>query len=227
MTVEFEWVGNVGVARMNSGENRFNPTSLGALHAILGEIEARPEPSAFVLTGSDKFFSNGLDLDRFGTHPEELVPSVEQLAALLGRLLVLPAYCVGALNGHAFAGGGILSLAFDWRVMRSDRGYLCLNEIDLKMPFTEQLFAGMSAQVPRPSLVQAMLTGARYGAEEALALGLVNETASGDEVLERALARATAMADKGGSIMGSHKRNLFGDHARRAGWNPSSDTSNS
>ena len=68
------------------------------------------------------------------------------LEQTIGRLLVFPAYTVAAINGHAFAGGALISCAFDYRVMREDRGYFCFPEVDIRIPFT----AGMAALIHGP-----------------------------------------------------------------------------
>jgi enoyl-CoA hydratase/carnithine racemase len=59
----------------------------------------------------------------------------------LGRLLCFPVPTIAAINGHAFAGGFMLAFAHDYRIMRTDRGFLCLPEIDLGMG----LLPGMNA----------------------------------------------------------------------------------
>ena len=90
-----------------------------------------------MLTGQGKFFSNGLDLERFGTNPSEFGATLTELHRTIGRLLVYPAYCVAALNGHTFAAGALLSCAFDYRVMRADRGYWCMNEAEIGLALDE------------------------------------------------------------------------------------------
>ena len=55
----------------NEGENRVNLDSLGRLNEILDELEQLEGPLGIVLTGQGKFFSNGLDLERFGSNPSE------------------------------------------------------------------------------------------------------------------------------------------------------------
>ena len=197
-TLEIERRGDVAVLRMVDGENRFNRTSIDRWHEVLGELEATAGPLAVVVTGDGKFFSNGLDLDWFGEHPEQAGGVVDDVHRLLGRLLVLPAYTVAAMNGHAFAGGAMLSCACDVRVMRDDRGYWCLPEVDLGMPFTDGMNALIPARVPPMTAHEAMVTGRRYSGADALAAGIVNEIAAEDQVLARAVDVAQSLSSKAG-----------------------------
>ena len=109
MSVDIEERGPVRILRWDDGENRMNPDSMAELDAALDHLESIEGPLAFVLTGTGKFFSNGLDLDRFATAPEELGVTAHLVHLLLGRMLLFPAYTVAAINGHAFAAGAMLS----------------------------------------------------------------------------------------------------------------------
>ena len=55
---------------------------------------------------------------------------------VINSFLCLPIPTVALINGHAFAGGCLLALAHDYRIMRSDRGYMCMNEILLPSPLS-------------------------------------------------------------------------------------------
>ena len=80
---------------------------------------------------------------------------------LFARLLAFPAYTVAALNGHTFAAGAMLALACDDRVMRTDRGYFCLPEADIGLPFTDGMAALILARLDHVAAREAMLTGRR------------------------------------------------------------------
>jgi enoyl-CoA hydratase/carnithine racemase len=69
-----------------------------------------------------------------GEHPQEAGPFVDEVHGLLARLLSLPVVAVAACQGHVFAAGAMLALAHDARVMRADRGYFCLPEVDISIP---------------------------------------------------------------------------------------------
>lgn len=210
--------GDVVVLVMDDTENRFNLDSLAEWHAALDDIEAADGPLAVVVTGTGKFFSNGLDLDRMGAEPDEAGPTVSGVHRLLGRMSLLPAYTVAAINGHAFAGGAMLACTCDVRIMRTGRGYWCLPEVDLGLPLTDCMLGIVTARLPRAAAHDAIITGRRYTAEDAAQLGIVDEALPEDRVLERAVELAAAMAPKDRSVIATHKQMLFGEVANRCGW---------
>jgi Delta3-Delta2-enoyl-CoA isomerase len=207
--LDVEEVGPVRVLHWRDGENRFNGASMAAWHAVLDDLEHVDGPLALVAVGEGKFFSNGLDLDWISA-AHDAPAFMADVHRLLGRMLVFPAYTVAALNGHTFAAGAMLSSAFDHRIMRDDRGYWCLPEVDLGLPLTPAMTATVTAKLPAIAAHDAMLTARRYDADAALAIGIVDDTAPETEVLDRAIAAATAMATKNRSVIAEHKRQLFG-----------------
>jgi enoyl-CoA hydratase/carnithine racemase len=195
---------------MHDEENRFNRESIDRWHTLLDALEADEGPLAVVTTGAGKFFSNGLDLDWMGANPDAAAPLVDDVHRLLGRVLGLGAMTIAAVNGHAFAGGAMLATAHDFLVMRDDRGYWCLPEVDLGLPLTPAMHAVITAKLPRVAAHEAMMTGRRYTASEAVAAGIVHRTASEQSVLDDAIAWATEMAGKDRSVIAAHKRLTYG-----------------
>jgi enoyl-CoA hydratase/carnithine racemase len=210
--IETDKHGHVTVLRMDAGENRFNPGSLDALEAAFDEIDASEGPAAVVLTGTGRFFSNGLDLEWMGTAPEgEPQKVVVRVQALLARMLISPVAIVGAINGHAFAAGAMLALACDELVMREDRGFFCLPEVDINIPFTPGMSALIRSKLSRRTARESMLTGRRYGGPDALAAGIVDDIAAEVDVLGRSIERAEALAGKNRHVVGAIKSELYGD----------------
>ncbi|HEV3359027.1 MAG TPA: enoyl-CoA hydratase-related protein [Pseudonocardiaceae bacterium] len=201
--------GDVFVLDLGDNENRFHPDWLASANAALDEVEAADGARALVTAASGKFFSNGLDLDWLmanGDHAADYVISVHQLFA---RVLALPVTTVAALQGHTFAAGAMLSLAHDFRVMRADRGYWCLPEVDINIPFTPGMSALIQARLPQPAMHEAMTTGRRYGGADALAAGIVDRAVAEAEVRTTALAIAQSHTGKAGPTLEAIKARMY------------------
>jgi enoyl-CoA hydratase/carnithine racemase len=198
--------GDVALVRMDAGENRFDRTSIDAWHAALDELEPIEGSFALVTTGAGKFYSNGLDLDWVlgdGAADAAFLSDVERL---LIRILDFPAITVAAVNGHAFAAGAMLATAHDFVVMREDRGFWCLPEVDLGLPLTPRMFEVVAGHLPEATLRESLLTGRRHPGSEAKAAGIAHELASQEDVLVRAMERAQALAYKDRRVVREHKR---------------------
>jgi Delta3-Delta2-enoyl-CoA isomerase len=197
---------------MKAEENRFNLPMLEAFGQALDEVEADEAALAVVLTGEGKFFSNGLDLEWMTEAGEESTRLVvEQLQALFIRLLTFPVPVIAAVNGHAFAGGAMLALACDERVMREDRGYFCLPEVDINIPFVLGMSKLVEAKLTPTAAHKAMLSGHRFGGPEAVQWGIVNEAVAEDQVLPAASERTQALAGKNRTVATAIKSALYHD----------------
>jgi len=206
--IELEQVGPIWVMRFRSGENRLNETFVGELNEALDTVESAGLPTALVTTGEGKFYSNGLDLDWLGTAPD---PSgfMDTVHDLLVRVLMFPAVTVAAVNGHAFAAGAMLATAHDFMIMRSDRGYWCLPEVDLGLPLTPTMHAVVAARLPRFTLHEAVTTGKRYDAEAAIAAQIAHGSAPEGDVLRTAAALATELSGKDHVVVARHKELMY------------------
>lgn len=196
--IDLQREGDVFIVQMADGENRLSPPMLDELGDALSAIEEAEGPKSLVTVGTEKFFSNGLDLDHIGANPNDLLPYLFRVHSLFTRILSMPCATVAAQNGHTFAAGAMLAICHDHRIMREDRGYWCLPEVDLGMQFTEGMNALIPARIPPTTAHEAMITGRRYTGPEALAAGIVDEVAADDQVLPRAIEVAQSLAAKAG-----------------------------
>lgn len=211
--VNFHVDGHVAVASLNSGENRFNPSFLDALLGALDAIETDTTATALVVhSNHEKIFCNGIDL-------EWLVPVIRQqdmaaakaffyqLNSLFKRLLTYPLVTIAAISGHAFAGGAVLACAFDFRFMRSDRGYFCLPEVDLGLPFFPGMNAILSRAIPQHALIEMQLTGVRLTADMCLSHHIVKGACPLPELMDEAMGFARRV-DKQRSVVAELKARL-------------------
>ncbi len=191
--------GDVFVLDLGDGENRFNPSWVGAVRAAIEEVEAAEGPRALVTTARGKAWSLGLDLEWMGQNAGELETFVADVHGLFARVLAAGVFSVAAIQGHCFAAGAMLAMSHDLRVMRADRGYFCLPEADINIPFTPGMGALLQARMPPQTAHVAMCSGRRYGGAEAMSAQIVDEAVGAELVLGRAkeLAATRAAADPG------------------------------
>ncbi|HEY1761731.1 MAG TPA: enoyl-CoA hydratase/isomerase family protein [Acidimicrobiales bacterium] len=218
MDISCEWHGSVAVLTWDDGENRINVDSLARFNQVLDELESNEGDLAVVVTGVGKFFSNGLDLARFGNNPEEFTATLAELKRTVGRVMLFPAYTVAALNGHVFAGGALMSCGFDYRVMREDRGYWCMNEAEIGLALDEQLWAIIHHRLPKATAIVAATTARRFGGPDALAAGIVEANAIEDNVVPHAIEVAGRHSTLHRPTLARHKRLAHGETAAFLGF---------
>ena len=174
----------------------------------LDEVLAEPGPKALVTTATGKIWSNGLDLEWMAEHAEEFLDYSAAVHELLATFVELPVPTVAAIQGHAFAAGALLALAHDLRVMRADRGWFCLPEVDISIPFTPGMMALISSRLSPQVAQVAATTGRRYGGEEALAAAIVDVAVPAESVLPTALELAAPLAGKASDTLGTIKQRM-------------------
>jgi enoyl-CoA hydratase/carnithine racemase len=182
--------------------NAINHQMVAELTETCAALGADEEVRAIVLTGAGRGFCAGLDVRHFGPGvPDMAAPALkrmrfqEMMAGLPATLRQLPQPVIAAVNGPCVGGGLALCLAADVRLCSTEASFgnaaILLGLTGAEM--------GMSYHLPRivGTSVAAdwMLTGRTVTAEEADRRGLVSELVEPGALLERALERASAIAD--------------------------------
>ncbi|UCG11352.1 MAG: enoyl-CoA hydratase/isomerase family protein [Deltaproteobacteria bacterium] len=189
--------------------NALNEPTVDELTEAFQNLEKDRKVESVVLTGSGKFFSFGFDVPEFlGYAKKDFIRYLEKFANLYTYVFQFPKPVVASLNGHTIAGGCMLAIACDYRLMVSGKPKISLNEIT----FGSSVFAG-SAEILRFCVgarnAQAILySGAMYSAEEAFDLGLVDQVASEDLLVEDATGVARELALRNGPAFRSIKNLL-------------------
>jgi enoyl-CoA hydratase/carnithine racemase len=108
----------------------------------------------------------------------------------------------------------MLALAHDFRVMRADRGFFCLPEVDIKIPFTPGMNSLIMSRMTITAAHEAMVTGRRLGGEEAAQLDIVHQAVPESEVLPTAIRIAAAHAGKDRNTLSTIKERMYGETIR-------------
>ncbi len=211
--IELDRDGGIFVATMNNGPNMIEPAWQARMLEVLDEVEAGSEGECgLVLTGEGKSFSNGLNVEVvMGLKGEDRARFGEAMLEITGRLLLLPVPTVAAINGHAFAAGAFLALACDYRIMREDRGWFCISEVDVGVPIGPPMMNLLRSKVSPQAARDAVLSGKRYVADEAVAVGFADAKAAESDLIREATALATSLSTKERRIFKTLKQQLHAE----------------
>ncbi|KAI8323829.1 ClpP/crotonase [Martensiomyces pterosporus] len=210
------------VLRLNNGaENRFTIQFVSEIMQALDFIDAKldslsdedaPRGGALVTTSQGKFYSNGLAIEAAMRDGDKFyIPYLNMLA----RLLTFRLPTVAAINGHAFAGGCMFAMAHDYRIMRADRGWIAMNEVDLGIPLIPGMAAIVKCKMNQPNYLRdCVIGGHRFKSSDAVAGGFVDRAVKDEELLPTALQYAKALAPKaqgGGQNLHLLKAEIYRD----------------
>jgi enoyl-CoA hydratase/carnithine racemase len=211
--------GTVAVLSLGSAEGRFNGESIAALHKCLDEVEGS-DATALITTAEGKIWCNGFDIEWLRANQGEASATMVATEKLFARLLTFPIPTVATVGGHVFAGGVMLALSHDVVLMRADRGFLCLPEVDLGVVFTTGMTALLTAVMTPAAAHRTMVLGARLSAPEAAALGIIAEAVPLEELAERALATATQLGGRNRATVAGLKERVYADAVAALGATP-------
>jgi enoyl-CoA hydratase len=200
----------IAVLTLELGQgNAINAAFIAALDGALDELSG-PEVRALVVTGSGRAFCGGLDLLAADALDRPAIARfVEAFDALFLRVFSWPTPVVAAVNGHAIAGGAILAMAADVRVMASGPFGIGINEVLLGIPFPSAALEVARHALPRAAWPSAFLGGTRYSPEAAAAIGLVHHVVAPEAVVDEAIAHARALSAGGAAAVRRVKADLL------------------
>lgn len=197
------------------GEHRLNPTLLDSIRSAVNQIRSDPSSSQSVLitTADGKFFSNGYDLALSKSNPSLSVVMDAKLRSLIADLISLPMPTIAALTGHASAAGCILAMSHDYVLMRRDRGFLYMSELDIELIVPAWFMAVIRMKIGSPAARRdVMLTAAKLTAEKGFEMGIVDSVyGSAAETVEAAVKLGEEIITRGvdGHVYGKMRETLL------------------
>mmetsp|Transcript_1546 Transcript_1546/g.1862 ORF Transcript_1546/g.1862 Transcript_1546/m.1862 type:complete len:252 (-) Transcript_1546:119-874(-) len=173
---------------LDGGQNLVNDELNSILNEVLDLLEKEQQSNkALIITGKGKFFSNGLDLKVLMSSEEGGNRMIEGFWKVMARILVMDCRTVAAINGHAFGAGLFLALCCDYRVMRTERGYLNWPELNLGLNLAKGFAEITKAKVTNPRVLrEGVLTGKRYTSQDALKDNIIDMKCPIEDLMIRA-----------------------------------------
>lgn len=173
-------------------EIRMDHPGLNALgHDLMGWLEselAKADGRPVLLSSAGRAFCAGLDLNLVSTlEGQDMKDFLIRLDTLIATLYTYPAPTVALVNGHAIAGGCVLTLCCDYRIaVNSPRTRIGLNEVALGVTFPPRILQVVSQRVPRRYHERVLMGASLFNVESAREVGLI------DAIVEADAAEATA-----------------------------------
>lgn len=168
-----------------------NALDPGLVNALRQGVEqaASDAVDGLMLSGAPGLFSAGLDLPVLMTLDRDAMRAFwNDFLGLCTALARAPMPCVAAVGGHSPAGGAVLALFCDYRVMARGSFRIGLNEVQVGLPVPGCIQLAMRRVVGTYRAERLMVAGTMLEADAALDYGMVDELAEPDAVNERALA---------------------------------------
>jgi enoyl-CoA hydratase len=197
--IRLERTGALVTARLDKARgNAIDEPFTQELLRVAGELGADPSVRGVLLASAHpKLFSPGLDLVTLLEYDRAAMERFMRLfAEAVWALYALPKPVVAAVSGHAVAGGCILALTADYRVLRRGGVQLGLNEVKVGVPLPWSVALLLRASVPPAALTQVALLGRNFADDDALAAGLADQLADADGFEDFCRARLEEFADK-------------------------------
>lgn len=198
-----------------------------AIETAFGEI-AESDTRAVVLTGSGSIFSAGVDLFRLLDEEHSYTARfIRALDSMFRTVFEFPKPLVTAINGHAIAGGCLLAISGDSRIMSEGKGRIGVPELFVGVPFPVYALEMLRLTMHPRTLEQFVYSGTSALPSEAVEAGLIDRTVAADELDAGALDEALRLAAIAPAAFSRAKRQLRGrasDAVSGMGADPDSDT---
>ncbi|RZL43984.1 MAG: enoyl-CoA hydratase/isomerase family protein, partial [Pedobacter sp.] len=175
----------LAIITLNRGKsNSLNREMVTELKDMLHNIETDANIGGVLITGRENFFSAGLDLIELYNYNEEEAKSFWHLfLAFVAKITAFKKPLVTAINGHSPAGGCVIALAADVRVMAEGKYIIGLNEVPVGIIIPNSIFSLYEFWLGKANATRSLLEGKLFSPEEALAIGLVDEVVKPESIL--------------------------------------------
>jgi enoyl-CoA hydratase/carnithine racemase len=187
-TLKLEYKENYAILSLDRGKsNPMNMTMMKELRTVFAELESADSVKGVILTGKQHFFSAGLDLPE--VHSYDVATFKEFWAEFMGVMRDMTVFSkplIAAISGHAPAGGCVLAVTCDYRVMASGNYKIGLNEIPIGIVVPRHLYELYAFWIGRHTAYHFLMEGRMVEPQQAKEVGLVDLVVPEDQVLDAA-----------------------------------------
>ncbi len=187
-TIQVNIKEKVAVLQLDRGRsNAINAEMVSELKLMIQNISNDNSIAGLIITGKEGFFSAGLDLIELYDYDEINIRKFwMDFLDLVSLMVAFPKPMVTAISGHSPAGGCVLALCSDYRVMAEGKYIIGLNEVPVGIIVPQSIFHLYSFWLGNAKAYRYLLEGKLMTTVEALASGLVDELVKSESILHAA-----------------------------------------
>lgn len=180
--------GEIAVLTFNRPKvNAINAEFVNQLQSRLDLLIQDNRINGIILTGTPGFFSAGLDVvELFPLGKEDIQEFWAKFNRLLITLFTCPKLIFSAISGHSPAGGTVLAIMTDYRIMASGKYKIGLNEVAVGLTLPGAIGEVFQYLLGTRNAEKYALTGSLLTPETAMSTGLIDEICESDTILETA-----------------------------------------
>ncbi|MEY3678840.1 MAG: hypothetical protein RI924_981 [Bacteroidota bacterium] len=167
--------------------NAINAEMVHELKDMLGNLEKDDQIGGLILTGKEGFFSAGLDLiELYDYNESEIKQFWHDFLDMVAVFVAFKKPMISAISGHSPAGGCVLAICSDYRIMAEGKYIIGLNEVPVGIIVPDSIFHIYAFWLGKANAYRFLLEGKLMRTEEALKTGLVDEVVDGKMLLTAA-----------------------------------------
>ena len=187
-TIKVSIKDKIAVLQLDRGRsNAINSEMVSEIHQMVLNIEKDDNIAGLIITGKDGFFSAGLDLiELYGYDEQQIRQFWKDFLDLVTAMVSFRKPMISAISGHSPAGGCVLALCSDYRVMVDGKYVIGLNEVPVGIIVPQSIFHLYSFWLGNANAYRYLLEGKLMRADEALASGLIDELVTPESILHAA-----------------------------------------
>jgi enoyl-CoA hydratase/carnithine racemase len=187
-TIQITINGNIATVALDRGRsNAMNHQMVNELADTIKELEKNDAVGGVILTGKSGFFSSGVDLiEAYGYDEQQIKAFWVDFFKLQTTLISFKKPLIAAISGHSPAGGCVLAICCDYRIMAEGDYIIGLNEIPVGIVVPESIFKVYSFWIGKQKAYQYLMEGKLIKTIEAFKIGLIDEICNTENLEEHA-----------------------------------------
>ncbi len=202
--------GPYAILKLDRG--KANPINMKMVEELREQLQALADDPAVrgvIFAGGERIFCAGLDVIELYEYDRDTLDTFwTEFGGLVRDLVAFRKPLVGAIGGHAPAGGCVFAMPCDYRLMADGRGRIGLNEVAVSVVLPGSLYDLMAFCIGSAKAYDLILSGALLLPPDAKRIGLVHDVCPGDKLIERATAKLDEWGKLNAEVWSRTKMNL-------------------